>query len=297
MKNQTKSYFFGIITVLMWSTVASAFKIALKELDYLQLLFISSLVSMIFFFLVLIFQKKLNLAIFERKSLLKSLFLGILNPVVYYLVLFKSYSLLPAQIAQPINYTWVIVVSILSVIVLKQKIKKIDFICLFMGLIGVSIIASGGNLTSFSKFNLFGVFLGLSSSLFWGFFWVFNVKDERDGVVKLFLNFMIGTVLTFILVFLFSNFNFTSRGLLAATYVGLFEMGVTFLSWMLALKYAENTAKIGNLIYLSPFLSLLLINLILSEKILLSTFIGLTVILIAVILQKLFHKELKPEVV
>ena len=35
--------------------------------------------------------------------------LGLLNPVAYYLVLFKAYDLLPAQVAQPINYAWPIV--------------------------------------------------------------------------------------------------------------------------------------------------------------------------------------------
>ncbi len=32
--------------------------------------------------------------------------LGLLNPVAYYLVLFKAYDLLPAHVAQPINYTY-----------------------------------------------------------------------------------------------------------------------------------------------------------------------------------------------
>ncbi|MEO0226228.1 MAG: tetratricopeptide repeat protein, partial [candidate division WOR-3 bacterium] len=51
-----------------------------------------------------------------------------------------AYSLLKAQEAQPLNYTWAIVLSILSVIILKQKIKIWHFIGLIIGFIGVFTI-------------------------------------------------------------------------------------------------------------------------------------------------------------
>ena len=46
-------------------------------------------------------------------------------------------------------------------------------------------------------------------------------------------------------------------GLLGGVYIGLFEMGITFLVWLKALKNAKTTAHVVNLIYLVPFLSLL----------------------------------------
>ena len=54
--------------------------------------------------------------------------LGLINPFLYYLVLFKAYDLLPAQEAQAINYTWALMLAFLSVIFLKQKLTLKDIL-------------------------------------------------------------------------------------------------------------------------------------------------------------------------
>jgi drug/metabolite transporter (DMT)-like permease len=48
---------------------------------------------------------------------------------------------------------------------------------------------------------------------------------------------------------------------------------------MKAMQLSENNAKTGNLIFLSPFLSLVFIHFILGEKIFFTTFIGLAFII------------------
>ena len=42
----------------------------------------------------------------SRRDWQQSLLPGLLNPCLYYLVLFKAYELLPAQQAQALNYSW-----------------------------------------------------------------------------------------------------------------------------------------------------------------------------------------------
>ncbi|MBC8313626.1 MAG: DMT family transporter, partial [Candidatus Cloacimonetes bacterium] len=124
MKNQNKSYFFAILAVLIWSTVASAFKISLEYLTYFQLLFFSSFVSLIALFIILFFQGKVKLlARYRPKDYFRSALLGFLNPFLYYILLFKAYSILPAQKAITLNYTWPIMLVLLSIPILKQKIK------------------------------------------------------------------------------------------------------------------------------------------------------------------------------
>jgi drug/metabolite transporter (DMT)-like permease len=63
-------------------------------------------------------------------------------------------------------------------------------------------------------------------------------------------------------------------------------MGVTFTLWMMALKLSSTTAKVSNLIYLSPFISLILIHFFVGEVILLSTIIGLGLIVGGIVLQQ-----------
>jgi drug/metabolite transporter (DMT)-like permease len=61
-------------------------------------------------------------------------------------------------------------------------------------------------------------------------------------------------------------------------YIGLFEMGLTFLLWLTALQGAKNAGRLGHLVYLTPFLSLLFLHLIIGEPILPATFVGLAMI-------------------
>jgi len=80
----------------------------------------------------------------------------------------------------------------------------------------------------------------------------------------------------------------TRNGLLGAAYVGLCEMGITFLVWLKALRLSKTTAHVANLIYLVPFFALVLISLIVGEKILFSTVIGLVFIIGGIVLQRLW---------
>ena len=287
LKDERKSYFYGIISVLIWSTVASAFKISLKYLDFISLLLISSLTAIFVLFLIILLQKKLILLKnLNKKDYINSLFLGLLNPFIYYIVLFKSYSLLKAQEAQPLNYTWAIFLSIFSSIFLKQKLKVSSLLGLLIGFSGVFIIATQGKFKEISFKNPFGVFLALLSAIIWSLYWIYNIKDKKDEVIKLFLNFLFGFPFILISFLFFSNKELPLKGILGGVYVGLFEMGITFVLWLKALKYAKFVSHISILIYLSPFLSLFFIRIFVKEKILLSTIIGLILIISGIFIQK-----------
>jgi len=79
---------------------------------------------------------------------------------------------------------------------------------------------------------------------------------------------------------------FEWRALVAAAYVGLFEMGITFLLWLTAMRTVERTSQLSMLIFLSPFMSLLLIYFILGEVIQTTTLIGLSLICLGLYLQR-----------
>ncbi|MGE5410447.1 MAG: DMT family transporter, partial [Clostridiales bacterium] len=132
-----RSFIYSVSAVLLWSTVATAFKLALEGLSYEQLLFYSSLSSTIVLFIILMLsdRKKMFLEL-KGKYILNSMFLGLLNPFLYYMVLFKAYSLLPAYEAQPLNYTWPIMISLMSAIFLKEKLGYKTLIGLFTAFIG-----------------------------------------------------------------------------------------------------------------------------------------------------------------
>ncbi len=288
-----KSYAYAGLAVLLWSTVATAFKLGLSELDFIQLIFYASATSVAVLFIILIFQGKVKLLAHQSPNqLFYSLLLGAFNPLLYYLVLFKAYSLLPAQLAQPLNMVWPIVLSLLSVPLLGQKIGKWSIAGLFISFAGVVFISSQGGLSGFRNTSFTGVLLALGSSLFWSLYWILNVRDSRDGVVKLFLNFLFGLLYLTIVMYLFSDFRIhPGTGLFAAIYVGIFEVGVTYVFWMKAMQLSTNNARIGNMVFLTPFLSLIFIRFILNETLFITTFVGLGFIVAGIFVQQFDKKK------
>lgn len=281
MPRQKLAYAYGLGTVLIWSTVASAFKIALKDLDHYQLLLAADVVSILTLLVILACQGRLGLVrALTRGEVLRNCGLGVLNPFLYYLVLFKAYSLLPAQVAQPLNYTWAITLSLLSVPFLGQKLSRRDLAAICVSYLGVVVLSTQGNITGLDFGDPLGVGLALGSTLIWALYWIGNTKNCTDPVLALLLNFsaalplILGTTLIFSALPAWDN-----PGLPAAAYVGVFEMGVSFVLWLMAMRLTESTARIGNLIFLSPFLSLALIHAILGETIHATTFAGLALIL------------------
>lgn len=301
MKTTSLAYVYGLAAVLLWSTVATAFKLALAQYSPLQLLFIAVISSITALSLILSYQGKLGLLGKQlRARPWFYLQTGLLNPFLYYLVLFKAYDLLPAQQALSLNYTWAILLPLLAVPLLGQKLRKSDLLAALVAYGGVFVIATGGSLSGFSVDKPTGLLLALASTAIWSFYWIVNTKDKGDPIVSLLLSFLIGLPFVYCAMMLTSGFpGFNTKGLAAAIYVGLFEMGVTFVLWLMALKSAERTASISTLVFLSPVLSIGFIAMILGEQIQASTFVGLALILFALALQQLLPKlksPAKPEI-
>jgi drug/metabolite transporter (DMT)-like permease len=289
MEQQKQAYFYAILAVMLWSTVASAFKISLRYLDYLQLLFLASFVSLVVLFIILSIQNSLSSLLHcSFREYLYSALLGFLNPFLYYVILFKAYSLLPAQEAQPLNYTWSITLALFSIPLLKQKIGVLSIFALIVSYFGVFIISTRGNILGFKFTNPYGVVLALGSAVIWALFWIYNVRDKRDEVTKLFLNFAFGFIFILITMILSSRIKIipSMAGIAGGIYVGLFEMGITFVLWLKGLKLSKTTAQVSNLIYLSPFVSLVLIRFVVGEVILFSTIVGLLFIVGGIIIQQ-----------
>ncbi|PLX89004.1 MAG: EamA family transporter [Desulfuromonas sp.] len=288
MADRRQAYLYALGAVLIWSTMAAAFKLSLRHLDPLQLLFFSVLVALVFLGTLLGYQGKIG-QVFRcrRRDYAMSLLLGLLNPFLYYLVLLKAYELLPAQQAQPINYTWAITLTLLSIPLLKQKIRCGEFAAMLVSYCGVVVIATEGELLHLQIVSPLGVGLALASTLAWSFYWIFNTLDQRDPLVALFMNFAAAFPFIGAALYLFSDMIWPSpAGFAGAAYIGLMEMGASFVLWLLALKKTDNAARLGSLIFLSPFLSLVLIALLVGERILPSTGVGLVLIVAGLVLQK-----------
>lgn len=288
-----QSLILALSVVLMWSTVATAFKLTLSLISPLQMLWIAVATSFLILFTATLQQKKLPLARrYMRESPGYFLILALLNPTLYYLILFAAYDLLPAQQAQALNYTWAVVLSIMAVPFLGQRFTVKNLVSIILAYGGVVVIATQGQLLALDFKNPLGVMLGLGSSVFFAGYWILNTRKPRDAVVSLLLCFGLSLPILSCLMLWQNAFTLVPwQALVGGIYIGTFEMGFAFLLWMQAMRMTDNTAQLSNLVYLSPPLSLLLLATIADEPVMASTVFGLILIIGGVLFQQIHFKR------
>ena len=295
--NERYALGYGLAAVLLWSTVATAFKITLDFFTPIQMLVAASVVSALALAGIALYQGKLHLL--GRTFMARPLYyllLGLINPFAYYLVLFKAYELLPASQAQPLNYSWAITLTLMAAVFLGQKIRKQDWAACALGYLGVVVIATKGDVMALQFDNPTGVALALLSTILWAMYWILNTKNQADAVLGVLLGFLVS--LPFSIGLSLYTGGWTAipwQGWAAVSYVGLFEMGVTFVLWINALKLTRNTARISNLIFISPFISLMLLATIIGEEIHSSTLVGLVLIVCGLVIQQWKGKKQQTE--
>ncbi|MBE9398921.1 DMT family transporter [Pontibacterium sp. N1Y112] len=272
--------------VLMWSTVASAFKLTLSLITPLQMLWLAVATSCGILIIAAAMQGKLSLARdYMRESPGYFMLLSALNPTAYYLILFAAYDMLPAQQAQALNYTWAVVLSILAVPFLGQRFTVMNGISVLIAYTGVLVIATQGDLLALDFQNPLGVALGAGSSIFFASYWILNTRKPRDAVASLLLCFSLSLPILTVLMIWQDGFNAIPWPAIGGgIYIGTFEMGFAFLLWMNALRLSTNTAQLSNLVYLSPPISLILLAAIVGEPVMISTVIGLVLIIGGVVI-------------
>lgn len=274
----------ALAAVAAWSTVATGFKLGLRSLEPVQLLWLGSLLSAGLFAVAATVRGAWLPAagtVRNRRGFAASVTaLGLVNPILYYLVLFEAYDRLPAQIAQPLNYTWAITLSLLAVPVLGQRLTRHTLGGLLLGYLGVVVVLTQGRLGGWQDVDWPGVALALASTVLWAGYWLATARSRVEPITLMAWSFLLAAPVLTVICHL-------GPGLPALTWphlgygawVGLVEMGFTFLLWQRALRLTRHAARIGTLIFLSPVVSLLLIGAVLGEQVHATSWAGLAVII------------------
>jgi len=280
--NERPAQIYALLAVLLWSTVATGFKLGLDAMAVEQLLLVGTLISWGVFTLYCTFRSGFSVS---RQDWMWVPLLGFLNPFAYYLLLFAAYDRLPAHVAQPLNYTWAITLALLAVPVLKQKLNRQTLIGIVVSYSGVVLLLTGADKTSPTSLDSIGILLALLSTVLWAAYWLINTRCSSNAGALMFWSFSCSLPLVVLACAAGPGWpEWTLKNLAYGSWVGMVEMGITFLLWQQALRHTRNVARIGQLIFLSPFLSLLLINYVLGEVISWQAVAGLAVIVAGLVL-------------
>lgn len=296
MQANNKALLQASVAVLSWATVATAFKMAQRGLTFFGLTLVATLTALALFALYVTIERNWRtIRKFRTHQWGYFAILGLINPTGYYLVLMKSYKLLPAQVAQPVNYIWPVALVFMLAMFLKIRIEKRKYIGMLVSLLGVSVIsvgASNAGIGDYSQFGM-GLILALFSAVLWAAYWMVNNQSssQYNSSVQFFMGFMFGALYQLMIAFVLEvpiikegvSQQELTQGILWGIYAGLFEMGIPFICFGLALKNTSNPALVNQLCYLGPFLSLFFIAHIVGERILPATYVGLALIVAGII--------------
>lgn len=278
------------VAVLSWSTVATAFKIALSHMTFFEMVFVATASALAIFTVWIAVTgtwrelKCLTPALTARFALS-----GLIAPTAYYMILFSAYDYLPAQIAQPINYLWPIILAVLLAVFAKKRIPLAKYVGMAISLAGLALISLGGKGITGSV-SVAGLLLGFASAFFWALYWLVNdsLKSAMSQGPTLFVSFLFGMVYLLVGTLFVPLQHINSEALLSGAYIGAFEMAIPFICFGIAIRTTDNPALVNQLCYLSPFLSLFFISMILHEPIMHTTYIGLILIIGGLIYNEYF---------
>ena len=265
-----KATLFAVAAVVLWSTVATGFKLGLEQFSVLQLLWLGTLCSWLVFAVHFFVTRKPGDLPTRSSSRLIAvcLLLGVFNPVIYYQILFAAYDLLPAFVAQPLNYTWAITLSLLSVPLLGHAFTKRNLAGLLCSYAGVVVLIVGAANSLPGQISQTGVALALVSTVIWAGYWLMSTRWANLSPHLMFYSYTVAVVVLSIQVAWQDAWvTWTVDALIYGAWVGCIEMGFTFLLWQRAMLLTDNAARIGQLIFLSPFLSFALVWWVLDEPV------------------------------
>ncbi len=281
-----KSYLLAGLSILFWSTIATVSKLLLNTLSTFQVLCISSLFAFLFLLAVNLVKGNLKkIKTFGWKDLLFMPLIGLPGVFLYNLCLYAGTARMLASQAFIVNYLWPIMSVIFACILLKEKMTVRKAIAIALSFLGVIIVTGGGLLSEFQMDTVIGAAFCASGAVCYGIFTALNQKYRYDKLFSMMLTYGATFLLTLLLcAFRGELFLPSPVVLLGLGWNGIFVMAVATTSWALALESGK-TAKISNLAYITPFLSLIWTRIFLKEEISPFSFLGLAVIITGIFIQ------------
>lgn len=280
-----KSYLLAAISILFWSTVATVTKLLMGSLSSMQVLCISALFAGLFWFAVNIVTGNIKkLKTYRVSDWLKTLCIGLPGTFLYYLLFYTGTDLMLASQAFIINYLWPIMSVVFACIILKEQVTVRKCIAIGMSFLGV-VIVTGGDLAHFNSDTLLGAGCCVLAAVSYGLFTALNTKSGYDKRLSMMIFYFESFLLTFGILSVQGNLPSPEPiQVLGMAYNGIFTMAIASTAWAIALE-SGNTAKISNLAYITPFLSLVWTAVFLKEQISISSVVGLIVIVLGIFIQ------------
>ena len=274
---QIKNYLQILLTSSLWGSSFLMMKYALEELDAYNISFYRILIGMIF--INILNFKKTNFPI--RKHFQLSL-VGILWMSFPFYLFAKAEETITSSLAGLINGSTPIFISLIAVLIFKDKILKKQIMYLFTGFIGIYFVSFGFS-NAFEDFN-FGAMLALLASVSYGFAAniVQSLIKEYGSLQTLKIALRYATVISFILLNVNSSLSVPTYeiSLFPMLMLGIGSSGIAFLSFY---NLIDDVGAIAGSItvYIIPIFSMIFGYIFLNETTQLIQLVGIATVIMS----------------
>ena len=275
--------------LILWGSFAAVSKLILNDLDSFQLqsyMFGSATIVM-----TIILVAKGNMRKLRDISIKEyiRLFLYAIPAFTYYFFYILALKLIPAVEASMLHYIFPVMIVVFSIPINGEKLDAMKVSSILLGLLGMIIIITKGDISNIKMSNIFGDFLALGAAISWGIFSNFGKKNKIDIHISNYIFMITNFLLSTISVIIFSGFTLpTPTGFVGVVWLGITNIVVCYYLWFKALKLTSTTL-IASITFVTPFITLLFIVFFLGEKIYLIQILGLLVIFLGIALQNMIQ--------
>lgn len=264
----------------MWGLIPVVARLGQSTLDNHQFLFWSSLVS----FLVLFLNAGLSgnlpeLKSYSVKDWVFILFLGLLGTYIYYLFLYLGYAQAKGLEVLVIQYTWPIIIVVLSLFILNEKLTYRKLAALLLGFIGVVTVLTKGDFNQINISNPSVIILAGAGAFCFALFSVLSKNVKKSPIVVVSLYFLAALIASLASMLYFSGFAAPSpKEIFPILLNGLLVNGYSYIFWIKAL-HATEASYLAPFTYFAPVLSAVYLVVIFDEPFLMVYGVGLVFIM------------------
>ena len=290
-----KSYLYASITVLIWATLATVVKIILSDIPNFEALTISSVFAFVFLLIMNIINGSFKeLKHYRLKDYLMMSGLGFLGLFLYSALYYYGISALSSQEACILNYLWPLMIVVFACILLKEKLTARKLIAMGMSFAGIVVLTVGTGGAASSGNRLWGIVACVTAAVCYGLFSVLNKKHSLNQNITMMWIWLTVSVCSLVFGLIFEKWQpIVGIQWLGLGWLGVVVNAVAYLLWAIALKNAEDSAKVANLAYLVPFLSIVLSSVVLKEQITVNMVIAVVLIVGGILLQSIRFRRSK----
>lgn len=278
-------YVLMAILVVLWGLFSAISKLILGKMDSFQVQFYMFGVATVVWTIIICSSGRLKkLGELKRNDYVK-LVLFALPSFFYYFMYTLALRMIPAVEASMLNYLFPIMIVLFAVPINREKINTAKLISICMGFAGMVIIITNGHISSFRFSNIYGDLLAIGAAVCWGIFSNLGKRNNIDQFVSNYFYTVVSFILSTINIFVFSSFALPGITAFAGVFwIGVSNIVLAYYLWFKILK-ATTSAMAASLSFITPFVTLAFIVLLLGESIGIIQIAGFLLILVGIGIQ------------